>query len=159
MAPLLLTNLTTNLNPSFYDSPSTTIDQKSTKKSQLLSDSSPTLPPRHSTAHIDRDRVSSTRARHLERNRIAANKCRQKKKQSEVKNQSILDAQLARNAALRDEVVYLKEELFCLKNALLNHVLYEGPHLESCVDSYLATQQQESEVLFRSPCSPMRKTF
>lgn len=109
----------------------------------LLPDGSPIPPPRHSTAHIDRDTVSPERAKHLERNRIAANKCREKKKLSNARMNLKLDAQSSRNKALKSEVECLREELWLLKNQLFDHVLCENKLVDSYLGDDMAAQQQD----------------
>ena len=109
----------------------------------LLPDGSPIPPPRHSTAHIDRDTVSPERAKHLERNRIAANKCREKKKLSHARMNLKLDAQSSRNKALKSEVECLREELWSLKNQVFDHALCENKLVDSYLEHCMAAQQQE----------------
>ncbi|KAJ5082203.1 hypothetical protein N7532_011246 [Penicillium argentinense] len=77
--------------------------------------------PSKSTAYISRENLSPDRVKHLERNRAAANKCRLKKKQEHKEIQNHLDAETAKRKTLLAEIGVLKEEVWQLKNQMLQH--------------------------------------
>lgn len=74
-----------------------------------------------STRYVSRKNLSADRIKHLERNRIAANKCRLKKKQENKELQNALDSVAAKRKNLLAEISMLKEDLWQLKNQLLEH--------------------------------------
>ncbi|KAJ5113086.1 transcriptional regulator family: bZIP [Penicillium angulare] len=78
-------------------------------------------PRRQGRTNTSKEKLSPEKARNLERNRIAANKCREKRKQSQANMEYTLETETARNQALVAEVSALKEEIWHLKNQLLDH--------------------------------------
>ncbi|CAI7585782.1 unnamed protein product [Penicillium pancosmium] len=81
----------------------------------------PCRKPSKSTAYISRENLSPDRVKHLERNRIAANKCRMKKMQEHKGIQSALDVETAKRQELLAEIRVLKEDIWQLKNRVLQH--------------------------------------
>lgn len=77
--------------------------------------------PSKSTPYISRENLSPEHMKHLERNRIAANKCRMKKRQEHKEIQSTLDTATIKRKALLAEISVLKEDVWQLKNRMLQH--------------------------------------
>ena len=81
----------------------------------------PKRPRRGSNLQSIQEPVSARRARHLERSRIAAHKWRLKKKREREEIEHVSNNETAKRDALLAEVKLLKEELWQLKNRILEH--------------------------------------
>ncbi|KAJ5108103.1 hypothetical protein N7456_004778 [Penicillium angulare] len=85
-----------------------------------------TSPPNKSRRN---EKVGSQRAKQLERNRVAATKCRMKRKREHEQIQRVLNDESTKHDNLVSIVDCLKEEIWCLKNQVFNHVPCNDPQI------------------------------
>ncbi|KAJ5281838.1 hypothetical protein N7478_007210 [Penicillium angulare] len=120
-----------NLNPLWLDPTLTLHNATATATAIAIANSSsshaqPSQPPkaqprRRARTNTSKEKISPEKSRHLERNRIAAKKCREKRKNAQENMEYTLETETARNQALVAEVSALKEEVWHLKNQVLDH--------------------------------------